>query len=88
MSKPGFAPPVTEIGVPGPIGSQLVLCGGDDETGSPARAGRPTDLGPKSAEIDISSIAGTNTTIIMRVYNRVDKSYNTWVYLDNIEFGN
>ncbi len=76
------------IGIPGPISNQLVLCDGEDETGPPARGAAPADLGSKSVDIDISSIAGTNTTIIMRVYNRVDKNYNTWVYLDNIEFGN
>ncbi|MGB1249478.1 MAG: Ig-like domain-containing protein [Candidatus Promineifilaceae bacterium] len=72
--------------VPGAVANGLVLC--DGNPAAPTRDGIPANMGLQSIEIDISSVAGTNIDLILRVYNRVDSSYNTWVYLDNIEIVN
>ena len=77
---------INNRGAPGPVANGFVLCDGNPAAAT--RNNHPANMGLISTEIDISSLAGTNIELILRVYNRVDSSYNTWVYLDEIEVVN
>ncbi len=72
----------TNHGVPATDATGLVLC--DGFTSTPARDNPPNNI-QRTKTIDISNKSGQNITLILRIYNRVDSSYNTWVYVDSVE---
>lgn len=64
-----------------PTGTGLVFC--DGHVGEAALVAPPNQVINIGAQIDLSNYAGENIDIIIRVYNRVDRFYNTYAYLDN-----
>lgn len=72
-----------ERGLPSSGESGLVLCDGNVNA---TRLNPPADLGVKTIDIPVSGRVGDTVSLYLRVYNRVDGRYNTWVYVDGIEF--
>ncbi|MEW5988830.1 MAG: hypothetical protein AB1791_19580, partial [Chloroflexota bacterium] len=64
-------------------GDGLILCDGNDSQ-FPTLGNPPYDTGLQTVSFDVSDYAGSNLTLIFRVYNRIDGNYNTWAYVDNV----
>ncbi len=72
----------TNPSVPATDATGLVLC--DGFVPFPSLAGAPNNI-LRTNTIDVSVRAGQNINLILRVHNRVDGSFNTWVYVDSVE---
>ncbi len=57
----------------------LVFCAGR------AAETDPNDLGWRSVTLDLSAYRGRSVTLYLAVFNRWDKWYNTYVYVDDVE---
>lgn len=64
--------------------SGLIFC--DHHSGEPSKVAPANVVTNLDGAIDLQNFAGENVVLIFRVYNRVDGFYNTYLYLDNVEW--
>ncbi len=61
-----------------------VACAATGETAAPGLA-NPRDLGPKEATLDLTPWKGQAITLYLANFNRQDRNYNTWTFIEGIK---
>jgi hypothetical protein len=55
-----------------------------DKDQKPPRCDTPYNLGSTTVSIPVTGSPGANIVVTFRLYNRPDRFYNTYVYVDNV----